>query len=221
MASSEKKRPGRKAVEGLTLNLEKTLRIIHDFLMREGIAPSIHDLASMLGISGASAHEQLRSLERKGYIRRTRGRARSIEILKGPVLYSQAVSIPIIGKVAAGQPILAVENIIGEISVDSAIAQGQCFALEVEGDSMIEANIHAGNILIVRQQPIAENGDIVVAMLENSEATVKRLFIAEDKIELRPANTKYKPIPVKPGDELRILGKVITVVGGKTSTTKN
>ena len=219
VAENMGKRPGRKPVKGLSPKLEKTLGIIGDFLAREGLSPSVQELAGILGISGASAHEQIRSLERKGYIKRTKGRSRSVEILKGPHRVSHQVMLPVIGKVAAGAPILAVENVIGEISVQSSDVRGHCFALEVEGDSMIDAGIHEGDFLVVRQQPIAESGDIVVALLED-EATVKRLFIAEDRIELRPANEKYKPIPVGPQDELRIVGKVMTV-SARASTRKH
>jgi repressor LexA len=203
-------RPGRKPIVGLSSTLEKSLGVICNFITREGVAPSVQELAAILGISGASAHEQIRSLEKKGYIKRTKGRSRSIAILKAPHKVSALISIPIIGKVAAGVPILAVENIVGEISVPASDARGVCFALEVEGESMIDAGINDGDYLVVRQQPIAENGDIVVAILEN-EATVKRLFIAEDKVELRPANVDFKPIFVGPDDHLRIVGKVMAV----------
>jgi repressor LexA len=201
---------GRKPTKGLSPKLEKTLGIIRNFLAREGLSPSVHDLAGVLGISGASAHAQIVSLESKGYIKRTKGRSRSIEIIKGLRGVAQLVQVPIIGRVAAGVPILAVENIVGEISVSSADARGHCFALEVVGDSMIDAGINEGDFLVVRQQPIAENGDIVVAMV-GDEATVKRLFISEDQIELRPANEKYKPIQIGPQDVLHILGKVMAV----------
>ncbi|MBF0381595.1 MAG: transcriptional repressor LexA [Magnetococcales bacterium] len=205
-------RPGRKPVDGLSATLEKSLGVISNFIAKEGVAPSVQELAAILGISGASAHEQIRSLEKKGYIKRTKGRSRSITILKGPHKVSPLISIPIIGKVAAGVPIMAVENIIGEISVPAADARGVCFALEVVGDSMIDAGIDEGDFLVVRQQPIAENGDIVVAIIAE-EATVKRLFIAEDRVELRAANVNYKPIFVEPDDHLRIVGKVMAVSG--------
>ncbi|MBF0186252.1 MAG: repressor LexA, partial [Magnetococcales bacterium] len=110
----------------------------------------------------------------------------------------------------------AVENIIGEISVSSSDVRGNCFALEVVGDSMIDANINEGDYLIVRQQPVAENGDIVVALLDD-EATVKRFFMFDDHIELRPANPKYKPIRVGPQNVVYIIGKVVAVTA-KAST---
>jgi repressor LexA len=112
--------------------------------------------------------------------------------------------------VAAGVPILAVENQIGEILVEARVARGSCFALQVSGDSMIDARIGDGDLVIVRRQPVAENGDIVVALL-GEEATVKRLYVADSVIELRPANANYQPIRVGPNDDLRILGKVLAV----------
>ena len=210
MAKTVGKRPGRKPVAGLSSKLEKSLGVISDFFVREGLSPSVQELAKLLGISGASAHEQLLSLEKKGYIRRTKGRSRSIEILKGPHKVPTLTSVPVVGKVAAGLPVLAVENVVGTISVPSAVGRGHCFALEVVGDSMIDAGINAGDFLVVRQQPIAESGDIVVAFLDD-EATVKRLFISEDRVELRPANAAYRPIVVGHQDMLRIVGKVMAV----------
>jgi repressor LexA len=209
--------PGRKPIHGLSPTLEKTLGVIGDFILNKGMAPSIYDLADILGISAPSAHTHVVKLEEKGFIRRTKGVSRSIEILRGPSHIAHQATVAVIGRVAAGEPILAVENIIGEISVSSDIVRGHCFALEVVGDSMIDAGIHEGDYLIVRQQPIAENGDIVIAMLNGDEATVKRLSILDDRIELRPANPEYKPIQVGHQDNLVIVGKVLAVSSKKNT----
>jgi repressor LexA len=99
--------------------------------------------------------------------------------------------------------------------VDAHVARGVCFALEVAGNSMIDANIHNGDYVIVRQQPLAESGDIVVAMRDGA-ATVKRLYIADDRIELRPENKKMKPIPIAPDDDFSIVGKVVSVCSRKS-----
>jgi repressor LexA len=113
--------------------------------------------------------------------------------------------------VAAGTPILAQENIVDHLYIDSAFTRkGTLFALEVKGDSMINADIKAGDYVIVRQQPVADNGDIVVAVVEG-EGTVKRLKMEGDEIELAPENPKYRPIEVENGDEFQIAGKVISV----------
>lgn len=212
------KRLGRKPLEGLSPTLEKTLGIIGEFMSKHGMAPTVQEVAEILGVSIPSAHAQIRRLEEKNYIHRAKGKSRSMEILKGPVRVAQQARLPVIGRVAAGLPILAVENIIGEIAVSSANVRGHCFALEVVGDSMIDAGINEGDFLIVRQQPIAENGDIIVAILDD-EATVKRLSIVDDRIELRPANPKYKPIPIGHGDSLLVVGKVVAV-SAKASTIK-
>lgn len=119
------------------------------------------------------------------------------------------VAVPIVGTVAAGQPIFAQENIMGEVLVEaSVVGSGKCFALYAQGDSMINADINDGDLIIVRRQPIAEDGDIVIALLDD-EATVKRLKINNELIELVPENPRLKPVRVKPEDELRILGKVV------------
>ncbi len=122
----------------------------------------------------------------------------------------QMINVPIIGRVAAGAPILAIENKIGEIMVDAMIARGNCFALQVCGDSMIDVDINDGDYVVVRQQQLAESGDIVVAM-RDGEATVKRLFIADEKIELRPENKKLKPIIISHDDDFSIVGRVVSV----------
>ncbi len=195
----------------LTASQEAVLRAITSFRDRRGIAPTVQELAEMLSIQPPSVHEQLRRLEEKGYIQREPYKARTLTVIKGVMHKThRMVNVPIIGKVAAGVPILAVENQVGEIPVDAMVAHGTCFALKIEGSSMIDANINNGDHIIVRQQKIAESGDIVVAMLHD-EATVKRLFIADDRIELRPENKKMKPIPIGPDADFSIVGKVISV----------
>jgi repressor LexA len=174
-----------------------------------GMSPTVKEIADELSIQPPSVHEALRRLEEKGYIRRAPRKARSIEIIKSITPTStRMAAVPIIGKVAAGTPILATENRTGDVMVPKNVVRGNCFALEVQGDSMIEANIFEGDYIVVRQQPIAENNDIVVAMI-NDEVTVKRLFISEDRIELRPENSRLQPIHVGADEELKIVGKVL------------
>ena len=212
------KRLGRRPIEGLSSTLENTLKVIAESMATNEMVPTVSEIAEMLGISVPSAHAQVLRLEKKGYIRRTKGKIRTMEILKGPLRIPPQVKLPVIGKVSAGIPVLAEENIIGEISVSSSNVRGRCFALEVVGDSMIDAGINEGDFLIVRHQPVAENGDIVVALLDD-EATVKRLSIVEERIELRPANHNYKPIPIGYESSLHIVGKVVAV-SAKSTTTK-
>jgi len=190
----------------------RTLREIVLFRDGRGFPPTMQELANILDISHASAHGQVNQLVRKGYLKRDPGKARGISVIREPGDGApDLVPVPIVGRVAAGQPIFAEENIVGQVLVEGRVARsGRCFALEVKGDSMVNAGIRGHDLVVVRQQPIAENGDIVVAML-GKEATVKRLFIREEKIELRPENPKHQPIRVGPDDGLRILGKVVAV----------
>jgi repressor LexA len=202
---------GRRAVPGLTPAQERALATIRQFSSRHGFPPTVKELGQELGIAPASAHELMSGLQRKGYLRRSPGKARSLEILQQPGPdTTQLVAVPVVGRVPAGTPLLAAENVIDELLVDSRTARGRCFALEVQGDSMVDADIRDGDYVIVRQQQLAESGEIVVAMLEG-EATVKRLHIAGEAIELRPENRSLSPIPIGPEDDLRILGKVVGI----------
>jgi repressor LexA len=203
---------GRRPIDEITEPQRNTLAEISDFIARKGFPPSIKELAEILGISQMSTHAQVEQLIRKGYLKREPGKARGMTILREPnSQITELIAVPIVGKVAAGMPILAVENITGEILIDDKAARsGRCFALEVSGDSMTGAGIDEGDLVIVRQQPVAESGDIVVALLED-EATVKRLYVRDARIELRPENPKHKPIPIGPDDDLRILGKVVAI----------
>ena len=208
----ESKGPGRPRVTGITPPQRNTLKEIAEFASKKGYPPTIQELADVLGISHASAHEQVGQLVRKGYLRRETRKARGIAVVREPEdEVTDLVAVPIVGRVAAGQPILAEENIVGEVLVEARVASRSCcFALQIEGDSMIGADIRDGDLVVVRQQPVAENGDIVVALLDD-EATVKRLYVEEERVELRPENAKYAAIRVGPEDNLRVLGKVVAI----------
>ncbi len=203
---------GRPPVEEITDPQRRTLGELRRFIGQQGFPPTIQELADILGISGPSARDQVTQLERKGYVKREPRKARGLTVVGEPMAdVADLLAVPIIGKVAAGQPILAAENVVGEVLIDSrAVRSGRFFALEVEGDSMIDADIHDQDLVVVRQQPVAETGDIVVALLDQ-EATVKRLFIRDERIELRPENPKLRPTPIGPDDGMRILGKVVAV----------
>lgn len=195
----------------LTPAQETALRAITVFKDRRGVAPTVQELADVLSIQPPSAHELVRRLEEKGYIQREPRKARTMTVVKDfTPRVRQMIGVPVLGKVAAGTPILAIENKIGELMVDAMIARGVCFALEVSGDSMIDVDINDGDYVVVRQQKLAESGDIVVAV-RDGEATVKRLFIADHRIELRPENKRLKPIIISHNDDFAILGKVVTV----------
>ncbi len=209
-------------MDQLTLPQQALLATIERLIKSLRMSPTVQEIADELGIRAPSVHEALHRLEDKGYIRRQPRKSRSIEIVHRSLPgKTHLVSIPVIGKVAAGAPILAIENRIGDVMVPEQVVRGLCFALKVQGDSMIEADIFEDDFIVVRQQPVAENNDIVVALLDG-EATVKRLHIADERIELRPANRRLKPIPVGPEDDLRIVGKVLHVCShASVSALKN
>jgi repressor LexA len=206
------KRRGRRSVEEITDSQRRVLREVRDFIAQRDFPPTGKELASRLGISTATVHEQLSQLVRKGYLRREPRKARGIFLARD--LEDQPAdltSVPLLGAVPAGSPLIAEENVLGEVMVDrKLVASGRCFALRVTGESMRDASINDGDLVIVRQQPVAQNGDIVVALL-GDEATVKRLSIREHEIELRPENPAFKPLRIGPDHEMRVIGKVVGV----------
>lgn len=202
---------GRPPILELTNSQKRALDAIIRLTERDAMAPTMAELAEALGVNPASAYELVLQLTKKGRVRRDARKARSLFVISpdsGESVSSREISIPIVGTVAAGVPILATENVVGSTQVDGKAARGVCFALKVNGDSMVNANIRSGDLVIVRQQPIAENGDIVVALVDG-EATVKKLFISDDVIQLLPANPKFGPISIHPGLDFRLVGKVI------------
>lgn len=184
------------------------LQFIEDKIQTDGYPPSVREIAKASGLkSSSTAHAHLLKLEEMGLIKRdpTKGRAViPIHHESIPSLQEQ-ISLPVIGKVAAGAPITATENIDNYMNVPTEfIGSGNHFILKVQGESMIEAGILDGDYLIVREQSEANNGEIVVAMIED-EATVKRYYKTADHIELRPENSSMQPIIVP---EVSIVGKV-------------
>jgi len=193
----------------LTPTQERVFSFLQDYLGEKGFPPTLREIASHFGLKGPKAPQKtLNILARKGYIRKIPGGSRTIEILRSPaVRLTQILPIPIIGRVQAGEPILAVENIEGYINLDrSLVSSEDVFLLRVQGDSMIDAHIQDGDFALVKPQPTAENGEIVVALIED-EATIKRIFQKRDLIRLEPANPRMEPIIVKKG------GKKVTIVG--------
>jgi len=191
----------------------QALEEIRAFLREQGYGPSRAELGERLGIEASSAHHLVKELVRKGYLRREPETARGLSIVRPAEPPSgSTVPVPLVGTVAAGQPILAEENVVGAIEANAAtVARGRCFALQVHGTSMKKAGIADGDFVIVRQQAAAAPGDIVVALLDG-EATVKTLFIDDEIVELRPENPSFKPIPVHADDDFRIVGKVVSIV---------
>lgn len=209
---STPKRRGRRPVAELTETQLRVLRVVRDFIVQRSMPPTAKELAEILGVSSATAHEQVGQLVRKGFLRREPHKARGLVLVREPESeLVDLVSVPLLGAVAAGLPLLAEENLLGEVMVEKRlVAAGRHFALRVIGNSMRDASINEGDVVIVRQQPLAQHNDIIVALVRD-EATVKRLSIREHEIELLPANPEFKPIPIGPDDELRIVGKVVAV----------
>lgn len=188
---------------------------ILDFIKKEirkkGYPPSVREIGEAVGLSSSSTvHGHLAQLEEKGYLRRDPTKPRAIEVL-GDDYFSikkEMVNVPIVGKVTAGQPILAVENIEDTFPLPlDFVRNDEVFMLSVRGDSMMNAGILDGDFVLVRQQSIAHNGDIVVALLTD-EATVKTFYKEQDHIRLQPENPAHEPIITK---DASILGKVIGV----------
>lgn len=197
--------------EKLTKRQQQVLTFIKNEVRRKGYPPSVREIGAALGMkSSATVHNHLAKLEEKNYIRRDPTKPRAIEILDESFQASQvnSVGIPVIGKVTAGTPILAVENIEEYFPLPADfVKDDEVFMLQVKGDSMINKGIHDGDYVIVRKQSTANNYDIVVALIDD-EATVKTYILEPDGIRLQPANPAYEPIIRK---DVRILGKVIGI----------
>ncbi|CCH29017.1 transcriptional repressor LexA [Saccharothrix espanaensis] len=202
---------------GLTLRQRKVLDVIRDWLDRFGYPPSVREIGEAVGLtSTSSVAHQLRALERKGFLRRDPNRPRAVgvlptEIVTGvdPAARPTPAYVPMLGRIAAGGPILAEEAIEDVFPLPREIVgEGEVFLLRVVGDSMVDAAITDGDWVVVRQQPVAENGDVVAAMIDG-EATVKTFKRRDGHVWLLPHNSAYQPIL---GDEASILGKVVAVL---------
>lgn len=201
-------------------DLTKRQREVLDFICKEvaskGYPPSVREIGEGLGLSSSSTvHSHLATLESKGLIRRDPSRSRALEVIdfkspepEQPANEGKVRFLPLIGQVAAGVPILAEENVEDTFALPAEfVGEKTAFLLRVKGDSMIEAGILDRDFVVVRQQPTAENGDIVVAMIED-EATVKRFFKESDRVRLQPENSSMEPIYVR---DVTIVGKVVAL----------
>lgn len=190
------------------------LEYMKNEILNRGFPPSVREICEAVHLkSTSSVHSHLETLEKNGYIRRDSTKPRAIEIVDDNfnLVRRETVNVPIIGKVSAGQPLLAVENIDGYFPIPSEyMPNNKTFMLVVQGDSMINAGIFNGDYVIVEQQPTAENGQKVVALVEDS-ATVKTFYKEDDHIRLQPENDTMEPIIVQQDQFFQILGKVIGV----------
>jgi len=219
----------------LTPRQRKVLEVIRDWVERFGYPPSVREIGDAVGLtSTSSVHHQLRALERKGFLRRDPNRTRAVDV-RGPdelhpdgpgglsvggdadpevteelrAMRPSPAFVPVVGRIAAGGPILAEQAISDVFPLPREIVgEGTLFLLTVSGDSMVDAAITDGDWVVVRQQSVAENGDIVAAMIDG-EATVKTFKRRDGHIWLLPSNPAYQPIP---GDEATVLGRVVAVL---------
>jgi repressor LexA len=200
----------------LTARQRQVLDFIRSEIHRRGFPPSVREIGEAVGLSSSSTvHSHLAALEAKGLIRRDPSKPRALEVLdyrdtERGVDYESVQVVPLVGQVAAGQPILAAENIESSIPLPSSLAGEDTFILKVKGESMIEAGILDGDFVVVRQQSTATNGDVVVAMM-NEEATVKRFFREGDRIRLQPENASMEPIYADQHVDFAVLGKVVAL----------
>jgi len=197
-------------MEPLSKKQEEVFNFLKNQIRRKGYPPTVREICDAVNLSSTSTvHAHLETLERKGYIRRSPTKNRSIEILEDNFygFSDNVVNVPIVGQVTAGAPILAQENIEGSFPIPvDYIPNNQTFILHIKGDSMIDAGIHDRDLIVVSQQNDADNGDIVVALIDDT-ATVKTFYRENNGfIRLQPANEAYQPILVK---DCEILGKVV------------
>lgn len=191
--------------------LEKSIyKYIQECVERDGYAPSVRDICSAMGVKSTSTvHSYLSRLEQKGYITKGQGKSRALKLeVNGNSETDKMMHVPLLGRVTAGVPILAVQNYDGYVDFPCAMSRGRSnlFALRVMGESMIEDGILDGDIVVVESKQYADNGEIIVAMIED-EATVKRFYREENgMIRLQPANATMKPFIVR---KATVLGKVI------------
>ena len=196
----------------ITKKQTEILEYIKSQILNKGYPPSVRDICTAVNLkSTSSVHAHLETLEKNGYIRRDPTKPRAIEIIDDNfnLTRREVVNVPLIGQVAAGQPLLAVENITGYFPIPAEfIPKEEVFMLNVKGESMVNAGIYDGDQIIVKQQSTASNGEIVVALVDDS-ATVKRFYKENGHIRLQPENDFMKPII---GNSCGIIGEVIGLI---------
>jgi repressor LexA len=218
----------------LTAKQKELLLYIHERIKESGVSPSFDEMKEALDLASKSGiHRLITALEERGFLRRLPHRARALEVLKlpdsaapgappkgrgnfRPSVVSEGrngggAGIPILGQIAAGVPIEALQNEIGRVSAPDDLGSGEHFALEVKGDSMIQAGILDGDVVLIKKSDVADSGDIVVALIDNEEATLKRLRKRGNSIALEAANPNYETRIFGP-DRVRIQGKLVAMI---------
>lgn len=200
-------------------DLTKRQRSILDFIMtthrERGYPPTVREIGDAVGLqSPSSVHAQLSTLVERGYLRKDPTRPRALVVRRDedgvPITRRPMQDVPVLGRIAAGAPLLAAENLEETLPLpEDLVGAGTLFALRVKGDSMINAGILDGDLVIVREQPVADDGEIVAALVDGEEATVKRLRRTGGRVLLEAENPAYAPIE---SEDVRILGKVVSVM---------
>ncbi|AOP34955.1 repressor LexA [Leptospira tipperaryensis] len=197
-------------MKDLTDKQQAVLTFITAIIKERGFPPTIREIGDEFGITAKGAYDHLKAIEKKGYLKTAKNQSRAIELIRQSPLESlpvQATSIPVIGRVAAGLPIFAEENIESYIPIPDEMVGSNVptYALRVQGDSMVDVGINDGDIAIIEKRDIARNGEIVVALIED-EATLKVYYKEQDQIRLEARNPKYKPIRTK---KAVVMGKLV------------
>ena len=196
----------------ITKKQSEILEYIKSQILNKGYPPSVRDICVAVGLkSTSSVHAHLETLEKNGYIRRDPTKSRTIEIIDDTfnLARREVVNVPLLGRVAAGEPLLAVENVVSYFPIPSEfVPNDELFMLTVKGDSMINMGIYEGDNIIIRKTNAANNGDVIVALVDDS-ATVKRFYKEDGHIRLQPENDFMEPIIVS---DCEILGKVVGLV---------
>ena len=190
-------------------NQQKILDFIKAEIDDKGYPPSVREICAAVGLrSTSTVHAHLNHLEEQGLIRRDSTKPRALEVLDGS--HARGRSVPLVGRVTAGMPVLAVENIEEYLTLPREIVgRDELFCLRVSGESMIDIGILDGDIVVLRRQDTAENGEIVVAMTRDDEATLKRIFYEDGRVRLQPENRTMEPIYA---DEVTVLGKLTALI---------
>ena len=198
-------------MQPLTRRQREIFDFLSEFIEQHGYAPSLEEIGRRFGLSSlATVHKHLTNLEEKGFIRRAWNRSRSVELVPTRV-GGRAIELPLLGTVAAGAPIEAVASSETIAVPEDLVAAPDTYALRVRGSSMIDEQIRDGDIVIVEDRKTAENGEMVIALLRGTDATLKKFYREHGRIRLQPANPAVRPLVVEP-DEVQIQGVVVGVV---------
>lgn len=195
-------------MQPLTSRQQQVYTFIKDYVEANGSSPTLREISTHIGTAGtATAISHIEALEKKGYLQRREGSARGIVL---PHTASATASLPIVGRIRAGLLHPAIEDITGHLSIDNSLIKGEgCYFLTVEGDSMINKGVLHGDMVMIRPQQVANNGEIVAVMVDG-DATLKQFFRESDHILLQPANPAYEPIIIRPDQgEVTIVGKMV------------